>query len=397
MRPIIIPSLLWTDLYIFTMAQAILHQCSGAMAKFEFVCRSENSMPPGREHEFISRLQSEIYHFCDRRLSKDELEYLSKIPFFKPDFIEYLRQLQLNPKHVQICKASPISLNGGLKISITGPWLSIIWFEVPLLAMCSQIYNEMTSDNRVRHVVGLVRLQDKTDLLLKTSIALSDFGTRRSWSTEWHEEVIQYMSKRLNKRIGTSNVYLAKKYGLEPIGTMAHQWIQAWQQLGPRLEDFQKVALQKWADEYRGDLGIALTDTIGIDAFLRDFDPYFAKLYDGVRHDSGDPLEWAQKVVIHYNSLGIDSRTKKLVFSDGLTIEKAIEIEERITMSGEAGNIAFGIGGNLVQDMGVPPYQAVIKLTEINGRPVAKISDAPGKTICNDPSFLSCLKKTFQV
>jgi nicotinate phosphoribosyltransferase len=194
---------------------------------------------------------------------------------------------------------------------------------------------------------------------------------------------------------GTSNVNWARLYGISPIGTMAHEWIQAGQAVGVRLVDSQKYMLQKWVDEYRGDLGIALTDTIGMDAFLRDFDKYFAKLYDGVRHDSGDPFEFARRFIDHYRNFGIDPRTKTLVFSDGLTFEKAVAIHK--AFSGVI-NVSFGIGTNLTNDFpGVTPLSIVMKMQRCNGQPVAKISDEPEKAQCQDPNYLAYLKSVFNI
>jgi nicotinate phosphoribosyltransferase len=193
---------------------------------------------------------------------------------------------------------------------------------------------------------------------------------------------------------GTSNVYLAKQLGMTPIGTMAHEFMQAFQALDVRLRDSQKAALEAWVHEYRGDLGIALTDVVGMDAFLRDFDLYFAKLFDGLRHDSGDPYIWGDKAIAHYEKLKIDPKTKVLTFSDGLNLEKAWELHQyfrgRIKTS-------FGIGTNLTNDMGITPINIVLKLVECNGQPVAKLSDSPGKTMINNDTYLAYLRQVFEV
>jgi len=182
--------------------------------------------------------------------------------------------------------------------------------------------------------------------------------------------------------------------GLGPQGTMAHEWLQAFQALGPRLRDSQVAAFDSWAREYRGDLGIALTDVIGLDAFLRDFDLYFCKLFDGMRHDSGDPFEWGERMVAHLESQRIDSLTKVLVFSDSLDIDLVMRLYERFR--GRA-RLSFGIGTNLTNDVGVPPLSVVMKMVRCNGQPVAKLSDSPGKTMCDDPGYLAYLRQVFQV
>jgi nicotinate phosphoribosyltransferase len=181
-------------------------------------------------------------------------------------------------------------------------------------------------------------------------------------------------------------------HGLTPLGTMAHEYLQACQAVGPRLRDSQVFAFNMWAREYRGDLGIALSDVCGMDAFLRDFDLFFCKLFDGVRHDSGDPFEWGEKLIAHYEKMRIDPRTKTMVFSDSLNIPLAMRLYEyfrgRVRTS-------FGIGTNLTNDLGYDPLQIVIKMTRCNGQPVAKISDEPTKAMDYDPSYVAYLREVF--
>lgn len=193
---------------------------------------------------------------------------------------------------------------------------------------------------------------------------------------------------------GTSNVQLAMELGLVPIGTMAHEYLQSYQSHGVRLRDFQRAALEDWVQEYRGDLGIALTDVVGMDAFLADFDLYFAKLFDGLRHDSGDPLVWAEKALAHYAKLRIDPHTKRLVFSDGLDLATAMRLYRTL---GSRTQLGFGIGTHLTNDVGLNPINIVMKLTRCNGQPVAKLSDSPGKTLCDDTTFLAYLRQVFHV
>jgi nicotinate phosphoribosyltransferase len=277
-----------------------------------------------------------------------------------------------------------------------------IFFEVPVLAIVNEVYfrHKVREEKDLGPLMemGRVRLQEKYRLLEKHpagEFSLADFGTRRRFSRAWQEEVVQTLSG-LPTFAGTSNVDLARRLGLTPIGTMAHEFMMVGQaQDDVPLVKFQSKMLQSWVDEYRGDLGIALTDTVGIDAFLRDFDLYYAKLYDGLRHDSGDPLWWAQKVIAHYKSLGIDPLSKVLVFSDGLSPQKAIEIAQ--TLQGQA-KLSFGIGTNFTNDFpGLGPLQIVMKLTQVNGRPVAKVSDSPGKGMCKDESFLAYLRKVYGI
>ncbi|MNE34092.1 Nicotinate phosphoribosyltransferase 2 [compost metagenome] len=225
---------------------------------------------------------------------------------------------------------------------------------------------------------------------------MADFGTRRRFSYKVQEEVVRVLKDDFPARfVGTSNVHLARKLDIKPLGTMAHEWIMAHQQLGPRLIDSQIAALDCWVREYRGLLGIALTDCITMDAFLTDFDLYFAKLFDGLRHDSGDPVQWAEKAIAHYRKLGIDPMTKTLVFSDGLNLTKSLEIFR--ALRGRI-NVSFGIGTNLTCDLpGVAPMSIVLKMTDCNGQPVAKISDEAAKTQCRDENFVAYLRHVFKV
>lgn len=385
----IISSLLDTDFYKFTMMQVVLHQFPGAMAEYGFKCRT-----PGIDlTPYAAEICSEVEALCKLRFQQDELAYLASVPFFKQDFIDFLRIFKLNPEFVQI------TVNGNqFELSVKGPWLHTILFEVPVLAIISEIYNRNQCPNP-NYREGYDRLKNKI-ALIKTHLSprefkFSDFGTRRRFSRYWQEEIIKALTAEVpDNFIGTSNVYFARLFNVKPIGTMAHEYLQACQSLGPRLIYSQQFALERWAREYRGELGIALSDVYGIDAFLRDFDLYFCKLFDGARHDSGDPFEWGEKMIRHYQKLGIDPGTKKLVFSDMLTIESALNLFEHFK---DRIKVSFGIGTSLTNDLGYEPIQIVIKMIECNGQPVAKVSDSPGKTMCRDASYLAYLKQVFQI
>lgn len=385
----IIQSLLDTDFYKFTMMQVVLHQFPGTMAEYGFKCRT-----PGIDlTPHVEEIRSEIQNLCQLRFQLDELEYLSQIPFFKKDFIDFLRIFELNPEFVQITTSSH-----QFELSVKGPWLHTILFEVPLLAIISEIYfrNKYPQPDYEK---GYARLSNKIALVksqtLPGEFKFSDFGTRRRFSIYWQEEVIKILVNELKESFaGTSNVYFAKKFDLKPMGTMAHEYLQACQSLGPRLIYSQQFALERWAQEYRGELGIALSDVYGVDAFLRDFDLYFCKLFDGARQDSGDPFVWGEKVISHYKKMSIDPRSKLLVFSDALTIKSALHLFQHFK---DRAQTTFGIGTSLTNDLGYEPIQIVIKMIECNGHPVAKVSDSPGKTMCRDASYLAYLKSVFQI
>jgi len=378
----VINSLLDTDLYKFTMGQVALHQFPWVNVKYEFKCRNKASWTPMH----LAKISEEIDNFCSLKFTTDELSYLSNLRFIKKSYIDFLKLYQPDRDHVQISLE-----RGELKITVEGPWFLTVYWEVPLLAIVNQVY----FGGRLEPVIadGLDRLDNKIRISREHPFKFADFGTRRRYSVAWHRNVIDELNKHTPNFVGTSNVMMAREFNLRPIGTMAHEFLQVGQALDVPLVDSQKRMLQSWVDEYRGDLGIALTDVIGIDAFLKDFDLYFAKLYDGLRHDSGDPYVWARKVISHYESLGIDPKTKTLVFSDGLNFGKAAdlyhEFKSQISTS-------FGIGTNLTNDFyGVEPLQIVMKIIECNGRPVAKISDSPGKGMCRDEQFVAYLRKVF--
>jgi nicotinate phosphoribosyltransferase len=270
-------------------------------------------------------------------------------------------------------------------------------FEVPVLAIISEVYFRAWEPHP-DYAGGERRLEEKIGLVTgfpDPDFRISDFGTRRRFSRDWQDRVIRTLQERMPDRfVGTSNVWLAKKHGLIPLGTMAHEYLQACQAVGPRLRDSQKFAFDTWAREYRGDLGIALTDVCGVDAFLRDFDLFFCKLFDGVRHDSGDPFEWGEKMLAHYEKMRVDPRTKTFVFSDSLNIPLCIQLYERFHARAKP---AFGLGTNLTNDLGYKPLPIVIKMTRCNGQPVAKISDSPEKTMDYDPSYVAYLREVFEV
>ncbi|OQA94983.1 MAG: Nicotinate phosphoribosyltransferase 2 [Spirochaetes bacterium ADurb.Bin218] len=386
----IIISLLDNDFYKFTMMQAVLHQFPDVDVEYSFLCRTPNVNFSG----ILTDIEKELESLCSLKFSKDELDYLRTIPFFKKDFIDFLSLMKLNRDHV----FPEIAPDGSLSIKVRGSWLLTILFEVPLLAIVNEIYFRKMVPNP--DYEGARSLLDKKIEIIKKNredFRFADFGTRRRHSFRWHDEVIQRLKENLTPGnfIGTSNVFFAKKYGLKPIGTMAHEWIMAGQAVGVKLHLSQRHMLQKWTDEYRGDLGIALSDTISVDAFLRDFDLYFAKLYDGVRHDSGDPIDFGYKIINHYKSLGINPMTKTIIFSNSLDFNRAEMLLNEF--KGKI-NVSFGIGTNLTNDFpGVQPLSIVIKMSRCNGYPVAKISDDPEKTMCDDPEFLDYLKKVFNL
>ncbi|MBO4121171.1 nicotinate phosphoribosyltransferase [Cupriavidus gilardii] len=387
----IIQSLLDTDLYKFTMMQVVLHHFPAAQVEYRFKCRNAGvDLTP-----YADEIRAQIELLCQLRFTEDELEYLRGFRFIKSDFVDFLGLFQLNAKYVSV-GPSPTH-PGEIDITIRGPWLHTILFEVPLLAIVNEVYFRHTQP-QPDWEEGRRRLVDKLALLRmpgRDDCVIADYGTRRRFSRDWQEEVLASMQQLLGPQLaGTSNVHFARKHNLTPLGTMAHEYLQACQSLGPRLRDSQVFALETWAREYRGDLGIALSDTYGFDAFLNDFDLYFCKLFDGVRHDSGDPVAWGERMLEHYSRNRVDPRSKTLIFSDNLNIPRVIELYERF---GGRCRLAFGVGTNLTNDLGYTPLQIVIKMVRCNGQPVAKLSDTPEKTMCDDPAYLGYLRQVFGV
>lgn len=405
MKPVYIRSMLDTDLYKITMQMTMFHRYTSANTKWRFKARKGNGFPGNgtSDSDFMYALNLSLDHLCTLQYTYEELEYLRNIKskigtlIFKDDFIEYLRLFKYNREYVK----AEVMADGSLDIILDGPWLAVTGMEVPILAIISELHS-MTKSQGATIPKGRESLTNKIKFLKGMEDActldgfkFADFGTRRRYSHAWQDFVLSELINNVpNYLIGTSNLYFAMKYNLTPIGTMAHEFIQAFQQLGGRLVDSQKNALEAWVQEYRGELGIALTDTICFDAFLEDFDLYFAKLFDGCRHDSGDPTNWCDKLIAHYRKLGIDPKTKTAVFSDGLDFETAYTLFRRFS---PFINVSFGIGTNLMNDMGCDPISIVLKMVELNGMPVAKISDEPAKTMCEDIEYINYIKKVFKI
>ncbi|MES2945944.1 MAG: nicotinate phosphoribosyltransferase [Pseudomonadota bacterium] len=388
----IIKSLLDTDLYKFTMWQTMLHRHPQTQAEYSFVCRNQ---PAYALTDLLDEVNQQLDHLCSLRFQPEELTYLRGLRFIKSDFVDFLRIFSFQRDFI-----SARAEGNKLVIQAIGPQVHVMAFEIFVLAIVNELYFRRF-DQAAAITEGKKRLQDKISLLrefeketpLKNPFEFFDFGVRRRFCRDWQTEVVSTLKSEIPQYFkGTSNVLLAKELNLVPIGTMAHEYLQTYQALGMTLRDFQRAALEDWVQEYRGDLGVALTDVVGMDAFLADFDLYFAKLFDGLRHDSGDPFVWGEKALAHYARLRVDPQNKRLVFSDGLDLPVALKLYRSFAGRTQTG---FGIGTNLSNDMGLTPLNIVMKLTGCNNRPVAKLSDSPGKTLCDDQTFLAYLRQVF--
>lgn len=392
--PAVIDSLLETDLYKFTMWQTMLHRHPQTESEYRFVCRNDSARPLA---ELAQEVERELDHLCSLSFREDELAYLGGLRFIKPDFVDFLRIFRFQRRFIEVTTRGPV-----LEIRARGPQVHVMAFEIYVLAIVNELYFRRF-DAAAALAEGRARLQAKVAQLRAFGdeparahpFEFFDFGVRRRYSGPWQREVVSTLKAEVPQYFkGTSNVLLARDLGLVPIGTMAHEYLQTYQALGVRLRDFQRAALEDWVQEYRGDLGTALTDVVGMDAFLADFDLYFAKLFDGLRHDSGDPVAWGEKALAHYAKLRIDPRGKRLVFSDGLDLPTAFSIYRHFA---DRVQLGFGIGTNLSNDVGLKPLNIVMKLVAANGQPVAKLSDTPGKTLCTDETFLAYLRQVFKV
>jgi nicotinate phosphoribosyltransferase len=390
----VIRSLLDTDLYKFTMWQPMLHRHPQTQATYRFVLRNTPQYPLA---QLLAEIDAQLDHLCTLRLQRDELDFLAGLRFMRPDFIDFLRLFHFQRDFIQAW-----SEGDSLHIETRGPQVHVMAFEIFVLAIVNELYFRRF-DRDAALAEGRKRLAAKVADLrafaaeppLAHPFEFFDFGVRRRYSRDWQREVVATLARDLPDLFkGTSNVLLARDLGLVPIGTMGHEYLQTFQATGVRLRDFQRAALEEWVQEYRGDLGIALTDTVGMDAFLADFDLYFAKLFDGLRHDSGDPIVWGEKALAHYARLRIDAHRKRLVFSDSLDTGKVVALYRHF---GDRVQMGFGIGTKLTNDVGLATLNIVMKLVEVNGQPVAKLSDEPGKTLATDETFLAYLRQVFGV
>lgn len=386
----VLHSLLDTDAYKLHMQQAVFHRYNDVQVAAEFRCRGDDLLGI-----YADAIREQVETMRDLRLQDDEYHWLSGLPFFSQDYLDWLRNFRYDPRQVSVTND-----NGKLNIRLSGPWLEVIMWEVPLLAVISELVHHYRSpeisvdlalETLEHKLVDFNHLTADVDM---SGFRLMDFGTRRRFSREVQQAIVE----RLQLEpwfTGTSNYDLARRLDLTPMGTQAHEWFQAHQQISPSLASSQRAALAAWLEEYPDQLGIALTDCITMDAFLRDFGPEFATRYQGLRHDSGDPVEWGEKAIAHYKKLGINPLSKVLVFSDNLDLTKAVDLYRHFS---SRVNLSFGIGTRLTCDIPqVKPLNIVIKLVECNGKPVAKLSDSPGKTICHDKAFVRALRKAFDL
>jgi len=379
----IITSILDTDFYKITMGQCVFHQYPNATVKYVFKCRNKDV----KLGYLAPEVANQVEMMKSLHLTQQEKNYLAEFTFMRPDYLNFLEAHRFNSSEVDAYND-----NGDLSIVIRGNWASTIFWEVPLLAIVNQLYFESTTDFDEIRGDGECNLMEKIDLIKEyPRFTLTDFGTRRRYSAEWQKTVVETLKNDCPQLVGTSNIKLAMDLRIKPIGTVAHDFFSAHLGLVDNIAEAQRRALHVWLQEYDTQLGHALTDTFTTRAFFRDFRTVLANAFQGVRHDSGDPIEFGYNVINHYKNLGIDPRVKSIVFSDGLDMPKAIEIYKEFT--GLIG-LGFGVGTSLTNDLGVTPLNIVIKLVECNGKPVVKLSDNPSKAI-GDPKMIEMVKEAY--
>ncbi len=387
----VITSLLETDLYKFSMGQAIYHQFSDYRTTWTFKCRNTDVF---FTREMVEEIKRQIKLYCSLRFTEDELEYLNSITWIKGSYVDFLRLWA--PRFEDFTIGTDDSC--GLTIETRGTWLNTSMYEIPTLAIVNEVYFTMAYDYADLQKSFEERLDKKIEGLENGKYRLgmfSEFGIRRRLSSQAQELAIKRLMETKyadSVFMGTSNVYLAKQFGIKPVGTMAHEWImcvgQGNHKHNPAYSNW--YALDRWVSEYGVLNGTALTDTITTECFLRDFRLTFATLFSGVRHDSGDPFAWGDRMIEHYKSLGIDPKTKTLLFSDSLNFEKATKIKDYF--DGRC-KVAFGIGTYIANDTDVPALNIVMKTTLCNGMDVAKISDVPGKGMCRNEDYVEYLQR----
>ena len=386
LEPIVI-SLLDTDLYKFNMDQVIFHKHTDLCGEYHFKCRNEGVV---FTQEMLREINAQIDHLCTLRFTREELDYLRSIRFIKNDYVEFLRLWHPIREYV----TTGLSEDGELSVVVKGPLFSAMQFEIYLLEIINEVYFRMQFDYAQLRRSAEEKLNRKiADFQSgKYTFKFAEFGCRRRLSREWEDVVVKRLATETRNCVGTSNVYLAKKYGLQPIGTYAHEFVQMYQGIDSiPLAYTNYYAMKDWYTEYEGDNGTALTDTVTTDLFLLDFNRSMVNNYSGVRHDSGDPYAWGEKIIAHYEKYGVDPRTKQLLFSDSLDFDRAQHLNDYFK---DRTKVSFGIGTFCSNDTAEAALNIVIKLQYVNGRPVAKLSDTPSKAMCQDEGYLEYLKSS---
>lgn len=366
-------SILDNDFYKFTMQHAVVKLFPKAKATYGFINRGNHSFPNG----FAEALRKSVNAMATLKLTREEKKYLAlNCPYLDPTYLDFLQGYRYDPDEISIHQEGD-----QISLRIMGYWYRTILWEVPLMSLICELYYELKNLHRVEDAVIIDVTREKIEKYKVLGITIAEFGTRRRHSYDVHRLVMQSLTQYgTGSFIGTSNVHMAMLGGTKPIGTHAHEWFMFHAaKYGFKMAN--SMGLEQWSDIYRGDLGIALTDTYTTDVFFEQFDKKFAKLFDGVRHDSGDPIEFADKTIFHYQKLGINPLSKTIIFSDGLNYDK---VERIANYCKEKIGISFGIGTNFTNDVGLEAMNIVVKMLETfpdggQWTGVVKLSDEKGK------------------
>jgi len=384
------PSILDNDFYKFTMQCAVMQLFPDVKARYTFINRGTHAFPAG----FAEALRAQVNRMATLKLAKEEHRYLAaSCPYLNAAYLDFLAGYAYDPAEVMIRQEGE-----RLEVAVEGHWFRTILWEVPLLFLISELYYRLTAQERDGDEQVVKNTMEKTRIYKDLDVPVAEFGTRRRHSYEVQQLVVDTLTQYGGKSfVGTSNVHLAMRSGTKPIGTHAHEWFMFHAaKYGFTMAN--ALSLEHWTDVYRGDLGVALSDTYTNDVFFEQFDKKFAKLFDGVRHDSGDPIAYAEKVIAHYKKLGINPAYKFIIFSDGLNTEKVAEITQ--ATKGKIG-ISFGIGTNLTNDVGLKPMNIVMKLTAVqfDGKrwvSTVKLSDEKGKHT-GEPALIHLAKEVLGI
>lgn len=383
-------SILDNDFYKITMQNAVIKQFPNEKVRYRFINRGEHHFPEG----FAAELRKSVNAMAELKLTKSEKQYLKETcPYLDLPYLDFLAGYHYDPAEVHISQTGT-----DLEVTVEGEWYRTILWEVPLLALISELHYEMKHLERDTNEVVIQRTMEKAAQLNRLGVTFAEFGTRRRHSYAVQDLVVDALVKTENSTlIGSSNVHFAMKYGVKPIGTHAHEWFMFHAaEYGFKMAN--ALSLEHWVDVYRGDLGVALSDTYTTDVFFQQFDKKFAKLFDGVRHDSGDPIEFANKTIRHYEENGINPLFKYIIFSDSLNLEK---VEEITNACKDRIGISFGIGTNLTNDVGLKPMNIVMKLIAAKSShggwtPTVKLSDEKGK-YTGDPEMIELAKAFLKI
>lgn len=382
----IITSLIDTDKYKFSVSYYAIKtsermKIDMPYVQYRFKCRNDINLLPYKD-EIIK----EIKKYQQLELTLKEKKYIAEL--YDPEFADTISEADLNDVNVMVYEKDK-----ELHIDVEGKWHLATFFEIPILSIVNEVYfrNQRISKTEAEDKLKTF-ITDCTD----GNIRFSDFGTRRRYSKVWQEHCIREAIKA-KVLTGTSNLYFANKFKIESIGSQPHEFLMAHQVLSSKLRDFQIDAFNHWLLTFRGKFNTALTDCVGIDNFLNDWDDFFKTNYTVLRHDSGSPFEFIDKVTKEYLKYNYELPT--LLFSDGLTPELCKEIKDYQNENWYVlkPRKIFGIGTNFTNNVGLEPLQIVMKLTKVNGSPVAKISDSKGKGMCEDKVFEKRLKQTFGI